>query len=221
MIIRKRISQAAEKSGRLSENIKLIAVGKTHKTEEILEARNAGQLIFAENYVQELKQKAEALAGSKIEWHFIGHLQRNKVKYIVPFARCIHSLDSIKLAEEIDKRFKSPIDCLIEVNLAGEESKTGISEDEVPNLIEAIKNLDKINLIGLMTMPPYDENPEKSRPYFKKLCKLLKKINEQKLYQKELKELSMGMSEDFEIAIEEGSTMLRIGTAIFGERVYK
>lgn len=216
--IRRRINAAVKRCGRDPGEVKLIAVGKTKPVELIREAYEAGQKVFGENYVQELKQKAEALAEGDVEWHFIGHLQRNKVKYVVPIIKCIHSLDSIRLVEEIEKRADRKIDCLIEVNLGDEESKTGIEKENVYKLIEALKSMKFLNLKGLMTIPPYDPHPEKSRPYFKQLAKLMVEINNKKVYPFKLTELSMGMTEDFEIAIEEGATMVRVGTAIFGER---
>jgi hypothetical protein len=218
--IKKRIQDAALACGRRLEDIKLIAVSKTKPAEMVGEAHGAGQKIFGENYVQELRQKSQEFAGTDIEWHFIGHLQRNKVKYVVPIVKCIHSINSIKLAEEIEKRAESKIDSLIEINLAGEESKSGIAPGGLEELIAAIGKMEHVNLIGLMTMPPYDEDPEKSRPYFKRLRQIEDDINDRKLYPKRLTELSMGMTGDLEVAIEEGSTMVRVGTAIFGERDY-
>lgn len=214
--VKRTISETEERCGR--KGIKLLAVSKNKTAFAIKAAYEAGQKVFAENYVQEFRQKAEELSGLGIEWHFIGHLQRNKVKYIASIVKCIHSLDSIKLAEEIEKRAESTIDCLIEVNLAGEASKTGISPGETKGLIKAVSSMKKINLTGLMTMPPYDPNPEKSRPYFIKLRGLMNDINNSSIYPRKLTELSMGMTGDLEVAIEEGATIVRVGTGIFGER---
>lgn len=210
LVVKKRIHSACEKCGRDPADVDLIAVSKTHSAELVREAYQTGQRIFGESYVQEFVDKAEKLSDLEIEWHFIGHLQRNKVKYIIDKVSLIHSLDSVKLAEEIEKRAKHPINCLVEINLAGERSKTGISPDKLEELLTASKQMKNINVIGLMTMPPYDDNAELSRPYFKKLHEIFS--------QYKFKELSMGMTGDLEVAIEEGSTMVRVGTAIFGTR---
>jgi len=216
--IRKRINLSAKKAERDPKDIKLIAVSKTKSSNLIRDAYNAGQKFFGENYVQELRQKAEELSDLEIEWHFIGNLQRNKVKYIVPIVRYIHSINSVKLAEEIQKRAKTPIKCMIEINLGAEETKTGSSYDDGLKIVASIRDMNKLDLVGLMTMPPYDDNPEKSRPYFIHLRETLNEINNKNLYTKELTELSMGMTGDLEVAIEEGATFIRVGTATFGER---
>lgn len=216
--IRERIRGASESCKRDPAGIRLIAVSKTVSFGMVKEAHAAGQRAFGENYVQELVKKADILANLDIDWHFIGHLQRNKVKYVIPIVKSIHSLDSIRLAEEIEKRAPQPLNCLIEVNLAGEGTKTGIDPAGLPGLIQAVKGMSKINLTGLMTIPPYDADPENSRPYFIKLRELMNKINDEKLYARPLAELSMGMTFDLEIAIEEGSTFVRVGTGIFGAR---
>ena len=216
--IHERIKGAAENGRRRTNNIRLVAVSKRKPVSMVKEAYDAEQRIFGENYVQEMVSKADELSDLDIEWHFIGHLQTNKVKYIVPFVDCIHSIDSIRLAEEVDKRLDRKIECFIEVNLAGEASKTGVSRDDLFELVKAIDGMPNLKLLGLMTMPPFDEDPEKSRPYFKGLRNLLVEINNSGISENKLTELSMGMTEDLEIAIEEGSTMVRVGTAIFGER---
>lgn len=216
--VKNRIHAAADKCGRDPAGVRLIAVSKTKSAGMVKEAYDAGQRVFGESYVQEFRQKAGELAGLDIEWHFVGHLQRNKVKYIVPIVKCMHSLDSIRLVEEIERRAETKIDCLIEVNLAGEASKTGISGCDAEEFVKQTSKMKKINLIGLMTMPPYDEDPEKSRPYFMGLKDLLDDINKKEIYPQKLTELSMGMTEDLEVAIEEGATFVRVGTAIFGER---
>lgn len=216
--VRKRIMLAASKCGRSPDDVHLLAISKIKPATAVKEAFNAGQKLFGENYVQELKEKHEKLSDLDIEWHFTGHLQRNKVKYVVPFVKAIHSLDSIKLATEINRRAERQIDCFIEVNVAEEASKTGTSAEKIYELVTAISKMTKLNLVGLMTMPPYDQNPEESRPYFSRLRHALDDINKKGIYPKKLTELSMGMTGDMEVAIEEGSTYVRVGTAIFGGR---
>ena len=216
--IRKKIRISAEKSNRNPEEIKLVAVSKTRPIEDILSAYNASQKAFGENYAQDFKAKAEELNNCDIEWHFIGHLQRNKVKYVLPYVHMIHTLDSIKLAEEISKRTEKPIKCLIEINIGNENSKYGIKQENIFDFLRKISIFRKVKITGLMTIPPYSENPELSRPYFKQLRLILDKINAENIYKNQLTELSMGMSSDFEIAIEEGATIVRVGSAIFGIR---
>ena len=186
----------------------------------VSEAISAGQVDFGENYVQELKEKAGALSGKNIRWHFIGALQRNKVKYLPGLVHLIHSVDSIELAEEIARQFEKrggyTADVLVEVNVAGERSKAGVSRDKLSDLVTKITQTSHLKLHGLMTMPPIPENPDDTRPYFKSLVEIRNDL--EKKIGVELKELSMGMSMDFEQAIEEGATIVRVGTAIFGER---
>lgn len=216
--IRERISSAATASGRNQDDIKLVAVSKIKPAALVREAFVAGQRAFGENYAQELRDKAEELADLGIEWHFIGHLQKNKAKYVAPVAKLVETVDSTELADALNRRAEKPIDCLIEINVGGELSKSGTDEGnfiEVARHIEALPNL---NLRGLMTIPPYDMDPEKSRPHFRKLRELLAKMNEELKPDAPYAELSMGMSHDFEVAIEEGATIVRVGTAIFGER---
>lgn len=218
----KSINHVAMRSGRNPEDIKLIAVTKTVSTEIIKEAINIGLRIFGENRVQEAKKKIEELTSqfkdSKIEWHLIGTLQRNKAKYAVHLFDLIHTVDSIELAQELDKQ-AGKIDkiqrILVQVKLSQEPTKHGILEEQLSPLIERIKELKNLKLEGLMNMPPYFEDPEESRPYFRRLRELRDEFQKRGF---SLPELSMGMSNDFEIAIEEGSTMVRIGTALFGER---
>ncbi len=209
------------------KNIRLIAVSKGQPVKKISEALHAGQTDFGENYVQELLEHVVSVEASpdgpplQIHWHFIGHLQKNKVRLIIDKVDLIHSLDSYKLAIEIDKRAKviskiQPV--LIEVNLGGEETKSGIAVEEVAPLIEKIQNLLSIDLQGFMSIPPYRANPEDVRPYFKRLREIRDEINKKKLYKHPLTQLSMGMSHDFQVALEEGATLVRIGTGIFGER---
>ncbi|RLB04061.1 MAG: YggS family pyridoxal phosphate-dependent enzyme [Deltaproteobacteria bacterium] len=216
--VRERIERAANRVGRNPEEIKLIAVTKTVDTERIKEAISAGAMILGENYVQEAKKKIEEIGRIGTQWHLIGHLQSNKAKYAVRLFDMIHSLDSTKLAKELDRRAAAQgkvIDCLIEVNLSQESSKFGISKERALELAHEVKALKNISLRGLMTMPPYFEDPELARPYFIALRRLKEKIEREGI---SLPELSMGMSVDFEVAIEEGATMVRVGRAIFGQR---
>lgn len=218
--IRRRIETAALKSGRSPEDIKLMAVTKRVDVERIREAIEAGVSIFGENYVQEAEGKVETLKGEAIEWHFIGHLQRNKVKKAVRFFEMIHSIDSLRIVEEVNKRAKlmgKKMKVLIQVNLSGEESKSGISREGLEGLIRGIQGMENLHLLGLMTLPPYFEDPEAVRPYFRALRTLRDEMEERVGIG--LKDLSMGMSHDFEVAIEEGATIVRIGSAIFGPRV--
>lgn len=207
----------------LPSGCKLIAVSKTKPIEKIQEAYYAGQRSFGENKVQELVPKHQALP-KDIEWHMIGHLQSNKVKYIAPFVTLIHSVDSVRLLEEINKQGISVnriIPCLLQVHIAEEETKFGFSEDEVLNLLRVadFKKLQNITIIGLMGMATLTENSNQIRKEFKGLKLFFEKIKSSPLPSGvEMKELSMGMSSDYKIAVAEGSTMIRVGTAIFGER---
>jgi len=215
--VRERIERAAQKAGRDPKEIKLVAVSKTVEVDRIKEAIEAGVSILGENYVQEAQEKIEAL-GKPVSWHFIGHLQSNKAKYAVRLFDVIHSLDSIPLAEELSRRAEQPdrvIRVMIEVNLSKEATKFGTDEERVLNLARRIQNLGHLSLEGLMTMPPYFDSPEMSRPYYVALRELEDRMIKDGI---PLKELSMGMSNDFEIAIEEGATYVRVGTAIFGPR---
>lgn len=220
----KRISNAAMMSGRNSEDIRLVAVTKNVSVERIREAVNAGLRVFGENRVQEAKAKMEEPSILStidyrlpaISWHLIGYLQKNKAKYAVQLFDLIHSVDSAGLAKEISRHAEKTgkiQDVLIEVKLSDEETKRGTSKNELMGLIKAVNDMKNLNLRGLMTIPPFFENPEDARPYFRELRKL-----RDKAAGFDLPELSMGMSNDFEVAIEEGATIVRIGTAIFGKR---
>ncbi|MCX7724285.1 MAG: YggS family pyridoxal phosphate-dependent enzyme [Thermodesulfovibrio sp.] len=224
--VSKKITYAALRAGRNPEEIKLIAVTKSQPIDKIKEATQLGLRIFGENRVQEAKAKIQQVRDfidqwkMNIEWHMIGHLQSNKVKDAVRLFTLIHSLDSEKLAILINKeaeKINKIQRVLIQVKLSEEESKYGVKEEEVERLIESCLNLKNIKVEGLMTIPPYFENPEDVRIYFRRLRKIRDELNK-KGYDF-IKELSMGMSNDFEVAIEEGSTMVRIGTAIFGQRI--
>ncbi|MDW7973611.1 MAG: YggS family pyridoxal phosphate-dependent enzyme, partial [Thermodesulfovibrio sp.] len=206
---------AALRVGREPDDIKLIAVTKSQPVDKIKEAIDYGLRIFGENRVQEAKIKIAELKNFNIQWHMIGHLQTNKVKDAVNLFEVIHSVDSEKLAKFIDKEAEKRGKIqrvLIQVKLSEEDTKYGIKEEEVEKLIEVCLNLKNIKVEGLMTIPPYFENPEDVRPYFKKLRQIRDELN-RKGYDF-IKELSMGMSNDFEVAIEEGATMVRIGTAL-------
>jgi pyridoxal phosphate enzyme (YggS family) len=215
--VMERIETAAQRSKRDPSEIKLVAVSKTVEAARIKEAIEAGVSILGENYVQEAKRKIEEI-GPRVAWHFIGHLQSNKAKYVVYLFDMIHSLDNIPLAEELSRRAEQAdrmIKVLIEINLSGEATKFGTDEGEILNLARRILQLSHLSLEGLMTMPPYFDSPEMSRPYYVKLRELKERLVREGI---PMKELSMGMSNDFEIAIEEGATYVRVGTAIFGTR---
>lgn len=207
----------------LPSGCQLIAVSKTQPVEKLKEAYAAGQRIFGENKVQEVVPKFEALP-KDIEWHMIGHLQSNKVKFIAPFIHLIHSVDSARLLEEIDKqagKVGRTISCLLQLHIAKEETKFGFSEEEVMALLSSpsFKNLQNIKILGLMGMATFIDNPEQVRSEFRSLKKFFDALKKSSLPSKvEMKELSMGMSGDYQIAIEEGSTMIRVGSAIFGSR---
>jgi PLP dependent protein len=222
-----RIRNAAINCGRNPKSVCLVAVTKTVPVHRIRAAIEADITIFGENYVQEAKDKINELSAYPVSWHFIGTLQSNKVKYVVKLFDLIHSVDSIKLIMEIDKQAKKiskTQDILIQVNVAGEVQKSGISPDQVFEMLKAVSKLENISVKGLMTMPPYFNDPEKVRPFFKQLRELSNRIKKELSdlsYPPHIRldELSMGMTGDFEAAIDEGATMVRIGTAIFGERI--
>ena len=221
--IRKRIADAVVRAGRDADDIKLISVTKTVDIDKVEEAIVAGALDAGENKPQELARKYEVL-GDKIRWHQIGSLQTNKVKYIIDKVCMIHSLDREGLAEEIDKRANKAgrvIDCLVQVNISGEESKHGMSREEVEPFVRLVaEKYPNIRIKGLMTMAPFDAEKDEIRKVFRDLKELSDEINNMNIENVEMKELSMGMTNDFEIAVEEGATMVRVGTAIFGKRNY-
>lgn len=221
-IICGRISHAAIRAGRKPEDIKLIAVTKTISIQQIKEAIDAGLRIFGESKVQEAREKIEdarcMIHDAGIQWHLIGHLQKNKAKTAVELFEMIHSIDSLELAEIADKHAEKAgkiQKILLQVKLSDETSKYGILKDNLFRLIREISGLKNLSIRGLMTIPPFFENPENARPYFNELRVLRDKAETMEF---NLPELSMGMTNDFEVAIEEGATMVRIGTAIFGER---
>jgi len=212
--VRDRAAAACLRAGRDPKEVRLVAVSKTVPTDIIRAGIEAGLTILGENYIQEAQGKIEAL-GRTVQWHFIGRLQTNKAKYAVRLFDLIHSVDSLKLAEELDKRAAKEgrrQAVLVQVNLSGEETKGGVSPEEAVDLVYQIMALPHLEVRGLMTMPPFFDQPEKARPYFTALRKLKEKIGPP------LTELSMGMSGDFETAVEEGATLVRVGTAIFGPR---
>jgi len=215
--VTERIEKAAQKAGRNPKDIRLVAVSKTVETDRVREAIEAGVTILGENYVQESQKKIEEI-GKPVSWHFIGHLQSNKAKVAVRLFDVIHSVDSVALAEELNRRAQQAnrkIPVMIEVNLSGETTKFGTEEEKVTTLVQGVLKLDHLSLDGLMTMPPYFDDPELSRPYFVQLRELKERLVKGGI---PLKDLSMGMSNDFEIAIAEGATYVRVGTAIFGAR---
>ena len=217
-----KIVKACENSGRQRDDVTLIAVSKTKPVETLKEAYDLGVRVFGENKVQELTDKYEALP-KDIQWHMIGHLQRNKVKYIIDKVALIHSVDSIRLAETIEKeaaKHNITANILIEVNVAKEESKFGLMPEELPAFVEHISKFSHIRVKGLMTIAPFVENPEENRPVFAHLRKLSVDIAKKNIDNITMSILSMGMTNDYQVAIEEGATMVRVGTGIFGARNY-
>lgn len=220
--VRKNITEAARRVHRNPKEITLIAVSKTYPVEAIGEAMSAGCKDFGENHVQELTAKIEAIPEG-VNWHLIGHLQTNKVKYIIGKTALIHSLDRMNLAEEIEKQSAKHglvTKVLLEVNVANEASKHGFKVEEVMDAIQKISQMKHIKVEGLMTVAPFVENPEENRTIFRKLYGLSVDIQKQKFDNISASILSMGMSNDYQVAIEEGATMVRVGTAIFGNRDY-
>jgi len=216
--IRKRIAAACARVNRNPEEITLVAVAKTFPAERISEAVGAGIADIGENYVQEIREKREVLLDRPIRWHFVGHLQSNKVKYIAPWISCIHSVDSPGIGEEISRQFERHgrrAAVLVEVNSTGEKSKFGVTPENAGELVARLSEFRGIDVRGLMTIGPFLPDPEASRPAFRMLNELRMKLSEGGAM---LTECSMGMTNDFEVAIEEGATLVRIGTAIFGKR---
>ena len=219
--VKNRIEKAACACGRDPETIRLVAVSKTVPANRVKQAIQAGATILGENYVQEARTKFNELATYPVSWHFIGHLQSNKAKYAVRLFDLIHSVDTLKLARELDKqshKINKIQEVLIQVNISKEASKSGVDVKGIHNLLKDINLLENLSVKGLMTMPPYFNAPEKVRPYFSALRELRDRLEQQGLLNVSLSELSMGMTGDFEAAIQEGATLVRIGTAIFGKR---
>ncbi len=220
----KGIARATQQAGRKPESVTLIAVSKTKPVELIRQAIAAGQLDFGENYAQEMRDKTAEIDDPEVRWHFIGHLQTNKVKYLARSVSLIHSVDSLKLAREISKRAQTEardIEVLIELNLGSEATKTGIESAKAEELIRSVAGLENIKVCGLMTMPPFFADPEDSRPFYRQLRQIRDELQNVLGSEVDLSRLSMGMSHDYEVAIAEGATLVRVGTAIFGERSYK
>jgi len=219
--VKNRIETAARACGRDPETVRLVAVSKTVPTNRVRKAIQTGATILGENYVQEARTKFNDLATYPVSWHFIGHLQSNKAKYAVRLFDLIHSVDTLKLARELDKqshKINKIQEVLIQVNISEEASKSGVNVKDTYNLLKDIGLLENLSAKGLMTMPPYFNAPEKVRPYFAALRGLRDRLEQQGLLNISLSELSMGMTGDFEAAIQEGATLVRIGTAIFGKR---
>jgi len=222
--ILERIALACERSGRNTEDITLIAVSKTVDADRAREAVESGLLNLGENRVQELVDKYEKLSDTLVKWHMIGHLQKNKVKYIIDKAELIHSVESIELADEINKRAAKnnlKANVLVELNIGEEDSKFGISEENAYDFVKSLEQFENINVLGLMTVAPFAEDPEEIRWVFKKMKVIFDNLSNMNIKNSNMKYLSMGMTNDFEIAIEEGANIIRIGTAIFGKRTYK
>jgi hypothetical protein len=222
--IKEQISQTAQRAGRDPDSIVLMAVTKTVEPERIRQAYNAGARIFGENRVQEFSEKATALQDlPDAEWHLIGHLQTNKAKRAVELFHGLDSVDSLRLAQKLNQAAQQEgkrLPVLIEINVGGEENKHGLAADspDLQELLHEIQKLEHLQVRGLMTIPPYTEDPQRARPYFRKLRDLRDSIAARRLPRIEMNVLSMGMSHDFEVAVEEGSTCVRVGTAIFGDR---
>lgn len=218
--VRKRIAAAAQKAGRKPDEIKLVAVSKTFDPELIRHAFNMGIKDFGENYVQEALEKVEGLPG-EIEWHFLGHLQKNKVRKVIMKFDMIQSVDSISLLQRIDRICREEgrhIDVLLQVNTAGEQNKYGMDPLHVPRVLEAAQSLENVEVTGLMLIPPFYDNPERNRSNFAALRELSLKLDDMDFKNWESRYLSMGMTDDFETAVSEGSNMVRIGRAVFGPR---
>ncbi len=218
--IRRRIDAACRRCGRDPESVRLVAVTKTVPAERIVEAAAAGIKIFGENYIQEALPKIKTV-GRGVSWHFIGHLQSNKAKQAVECFDMIHSVDSLRLAESLEKAAAARgrvVPVLVQINIAGEASKHGIAPQEAESFIKRIGEFPHVHVRGLMAIPPLMPSPEDSRPYYRALRQLRDEVHRWLPENTRLSELSMGMSSDFEVAIEEGATLVRIGTALFGER---
>jgi len=213
--IKKRIERAAGNCGRNADEIKLVAVSKTHPAEILREAIAAGARVFGENKIQEASGKIEILGRENLEWHLIGHLQANKARRAVKLFDVVHTLDSVELAERLERicieENRRSLSVLVQVDLANETTKNGVKEADLPKLIEFLNSCERLKITGLMTLPPFFDEAEMARPFFRRLRELRDALLPNG-------ELSMGMSHDFEIAIEEGATIVRVGTAIFGER---
>lgn len=217
-----RIEKAAQRAGRNPSDIKSVAVSKTHPAEILREALTAGVSVFGENKVQEAEAKIVEIGRDCAEWHLIGHLQSNKARKAVQLFDVIQSVDSVELAKRLERicleENRSELSIFVQVDLAGEETKSGIAESDLSGLVENLRGCERLKFNGLMIVPPYFENPNDTRPFFRRLREIRDDLSSQSAFANGKGELSMGMSHDFEIAIEEGATVVRVGTAIFGER---
>ena len=219
--IKRRMEAACLRAGREPSEVKLVGVTKTVPVERIREGALAGVGILGENYVQEARAKIDTLADLDVSWHFIGHLQSNKVKMTLDWCDCVHTLDRESLARELDRQAQKRgkrIPSLLEVNIGHEETKNGVSPENLVTLFKSVSSLGGLDIRGLMILPPYYDDPQLVRPYFRGLRELLNQLKQEAAFPERLTELSMGMSNDFEVAIEEGATLVRIGTALFGAR---
>ncbi len=220
--IRAQIDTAARKCGRLPYEVTLIAISKTHPASIVRQAIELGVTDIGENRVQEAEQKINEVGRTAARWHLVGHLQANKARRAVQLFDVIHSLDSLELARRLDRlcgeEGRDNLSVLIQVDLGHEEAKSGVNEDELPALIEGLSDLQRIEVVGLMTLPPFFDDPEQARPFFRRLRELRDDLGARRVFGDRKGELSMGMTNDFAVAIEEGATMVRIGTAIFGNR---
>jgi len=220
--VRERIAAAVNAAGRKAEEVGLIAISKTHPASVIRTLIELGATDLGENRVQEAEEKITEIGRDRVRWHLVGHLQANKARRAVNLFEVIHSVDSLDLAQRLDRlcaeegREKLPI--LIQVDLGHEETKSGIDESELTHMVDGLEPLNHLDLIGLMTLPPFFDDPEQSRPFFRRLRELRDELETRGAFKGRKGELSMGMTHDFEVAIHEGATMVRIGTAIFGER---
>jgi len=220
--VRARLAAATQRSGRQSDQVRLIAISKTHPAPVIQQAIELGATDLGENRVQEAEGKIAEIGREKVRWHLVGHLQANKSRRAVSLFDVIHSLDTVDLARRLDRlcveEGRDSLPVLIQVDLGHEETKSGIDESEITHLVESLGPLTRVKLIGLMTLPPFFDDPEQSRPFFRRLRELRDELNRRGAFGDRTGELSMGMTHDFEVAIDEGATMVRVGTAIFGAR---
>ena len=219
--VQRRIAETCLRCGRAPGDVRLVAVSKTFSAEAIAEAALCGQIDFGENYAQELKTKSATLAGRPLRWHFIGHLQSNKVKMVADVVTLVHSIDSLSAVEELEKRAERlgrPIPILVEVHTTDEATKSGVLPSGTMEFVKQASRFRSVPVRGLMTMGPFADDPNDSRPAFRQLAELRQRIAEEGIDGVEMRDLSMGMTHDFEVGIEEGATLVRIGTAIFGKR---
>lgn len=211
-------AQVCQKIATTQRKVHLIAVSKNQPIDAIRSVAQLGQVSFGENYVQELIKKADALADLQLDWHFLGHLQRNKINHLLPSVSTIHSIDSIKLAEAIAQRATQSVSGFIEINIGGETSKTGLAPTALPDMLRACSELPHLEIKGLMCIPPPTDSSDHQKRYFTAVANLQNEANSQNWYKSPLTDLSMGMSHDFLVAIDCGATYVRVGTSIFGER---